>query len=189
MKTKTLIDQGERMTRAQRRHSRLSKIDLEVQTAYEEFRPPEQLGPDMMVLANTFHLDKNTQILLAYYDARTLEDFCLMTKVDFDTLLVSATLHNRPLPPLQIRKVQVLREWVQSLVDTKPVHIPAWIQTTSENPVEKANLIPSDWKRRFQQDLPKLKKLLKLKGDQECLATRSWMSYFLSIRFVLCGTP
>jgi hypothetical protein len=35
-----------------------------------------QLGSDMMVLAEAMHLELNTQTMLAYYDARTLEDFC-----------------------------------------------------------------------------------------------------------------
>jgi hypothetical protein len=75
----------------------------------------EKLGPNMMILADGLRLDKNTQLLLAYYDARTLDDFSCMTEDDFDALKLSAEALDRTLPPLQIRKVQILLEWVRNL--------------------------------------------------------------------------
>jgi hypothetical protein len=44
----------------------------------------------MLILAEAMHLELNTQTMLAYYDARTLEDFCFMADVDFNELVAKA---------------------------------------------------------------------------------------------------
>jgi hypothetical protein len=43
-------------------------------------------------------------MLLASFDAKTVEDFFMMGDVDFNRLLAKARTANRSLPPLQIRK-------------------------------------------------------------------------------------
>lgn len=69
----------------------------------------------MTVLADGFKLDRNSRSMLVQFDAKTLEDFSLMNDEDFDLLVEKAKTIGKELPPLQVRKVQVLREWVQSL--------------------------------------------------------------------------
>jgi hypothetical protein len=147
-----------------------------------------QLGSDMIVLAEALSLDLNTQTMLAYYDARSLEDFCLMAEADFKDLLAKARSMNRALPPLQIRKVQVLREWGQEL--SKPRDdsaLPAWVRLSQPKASnKKGSLIPKDWKMRLKQDLPQLKMKLKAKGER--LTSYPWINYLLSFRtIVLCG--
>jgi hypothetical protein len=147
-----------------------------------------QLGSDMIVLAEALTLDLNTQTMLAYYDARSLEDFCLMAEADFKDLLAKARSMNRALPPLQIRKVQVLREWVQEL--SKPRDdstLPAWVRLSQpKTSNKKGSLIPKDWKMRLKKDLPQLKMKLKVKGER--LTSYPWINYLLSFRsIVLCG--
>jgi hypothetical protein len=63
-----------------------------------------QLESDMLILADGMHLDRNTRMLLASFDAKTVEDFFMMGDVDFNRLLAKARTTNRSLPPLQIRK-------------------------------------------------------------------------------------
>lgn len=75
----------------------------------------DRLGPDMTILAEGFKLDKNSRSMLVQFDAKTLEDFSLMNDDDFDLLVEKARSIGKELPPLQVRKVQVLREWVQGL--------------------------------------------------------------------------
>jgi hypothetical protein len=131
----------------------------------------------MLIVADAFHLDENTRALLANYDARSLEDFCLMTERDMYGLLSAARREGRPLPPLQVRKIEVLRDWVQDLADTQIEKV----DTDESNSIlaksdddedeeslevlSKSSLIPSNWKRRFRQDLPFLKEQLRLRGE------------------------
>jgi hypothetical protein len=145
----------------------------------------EKLGPDMMILVDAFHLDKNTQVLLAYYDARTLEDFCCMTQVDFDELKLSAERMNRALPPLQIRKVQTLREWVQGLAknaDNKPLR-----ELNMPERLDRANLIPKDWKRKFKDALPDLKHALKERGEKNSISTNLLTHPYTALMWMFCG--
>ncbi|KAL3934202.1 MAG: hypothetical protein SGARI_003493, partial [Bacillariaceae sp.] len=76
-----------------------------------------KLEKDMMVLADGIHLDNNTKNLLASFDARSVEDFFMMGESDFALLLKKANSQKRALPPLQIRKVRILREWLTQLVE------------------------------------------------------------------------
>jgi hypothetical protein len=148
-----------------------------------------QLGPDMAVLAETLNLDLNTRTMLAYYDARTLEDFCLMADADLEDLVSKARSMSRALPPLQIRKVEVLREWVRDLM--KPIddsHLPAWAKQPKPTRASrnKATLIPKDWKARFKRDLPTIKESLRRRGESPP-TTPPWQSFILSYRNILCG--
>jgi len=80
-------------------------------------RPRCRLGKDMSLLADGINLDGNTRMLLAAFDARTLDDFYLMADVDFAQLVKVARATNHCLPPLQVRKVRMLRQWLKDLVD------------------------------------------------------------------------
>lgn len=79
--------------------------------------PKYRLGKDMTLLANGINLDGNTRMLLAAFDAKTLDDFYLMADVDFTELVKKARATNHYLPPLQVRKVRMLRRWLKDLVD------------------------------------------------------------------------
>jgi hypothetical protein len=147
----------------------------------EETQTP--LGSDMAVLAEAFNLNMNTKTMLVVYDGTTLEDFCLMTDDDFDGLIARARTTDRALPPLQIRKVQVLREWVQQELIKQPTE-DASSQPESDN---KESLIPKDWKARFEEDLPRLKQNLKAKGESPTAeASPSWWNYFISLKAMFC---
>jgi hypothetical protein len=150
-----------------------------------------KLEKDMMVLADGIHLDNNTKNLLASFDAKTIEDFFMMGEADFNLLLAKARNSNRGLPPLQIRKVRILREWLTQLVESTHPELSGlpWLSPSSKN--HRGNteegLLPSDWKRRFRKDLPALKKKLRQSGDSWA-EIFPWLSYLISFRDSLCGS-
>jgi hypothetical protein len=139
----------------------------------------------MLVLADGMHLDRNTRMLLASYDAKTVEDFFMMGDMDFNQLLAKARTANRGLPPLQIRKVQILRSWLTKLVEShnSSDHGLPWGQDTSEH---SDTLLPKDWKRRFKNDLPSLKKKLRSRGDS-IFEMIPFLSYLISFCDSICG--
>jgi hypothetical protein len=152
-----------------------------------------QLGRDMVILSEAFHLDRNTQSLLAQYDARTVEDFCLMTTEDLEKLVKTAAESNRPLPPLQVRKLQVLREWAQNLADQSmreaemSVICQCAADIANDHVYEQSsNLIPKDWAKQFREDLPRLKQTLKERGGKTA-AAMSWFSSYFSFPSMYCG--
>lgn len=143
-----------------------------------------QLDEDMMMLADGIHLDQNTKTLLAVYDAKTVEDFYLMGEYDLNHLLAKARASNRGLPPLQIRKVRILREWISEVIDDADVtKLPVWAKPTKPT----SNLVPLDFRKRFQRDLPKLKKRLREKGDS-IAEFFPWLSYLINVRDMMCGS-
>jgi hypothetical protein len=152
-----------------------------------------KLGQDMMLMADAIHLDNNTRTLLASFDAKTVEDFFMMGDVDFQHLLARARNNNRGLPPLQVRKVRILREWVTDLIEsTHPdaTGLPWACTSTHERNnkyVEEDSLLPKDWKRRFFKDLPSLKKKLRRKGDS-LSEIYPWFSFFFGLRDAVCGS-
>ena len=75
------------------------------------------LFPDMQLLADAFRLGENARLALTNYDARTLEDFSMMTTHDFESMLVNAARLHHPLCPLQQRKISVLLEWTRQMVE------------------------------------------------------------------------
>jgi len=81
--------------------------------------PPQYLflNRDMTVLANAFGLSLRTRVALAHYDARTLEDFALMTDGDYEGFLLRQAASGHPVPPLQQRKLIVLLRWVRNLAE------------------------------------------------------------------------
>ena len=145
-----------------------------------------------------------------------------MGEYDLNHLLAKARASNRGLPPLQIRKVKILREWIADIVDeTDPDKLPEWAKrrdryrhrrhasssvagrrnrsssslegsdiddpAAAAGAVREHSLIPHDWAKRFQRDLPKLKKKLREKGDS-ISEVFPWMSYVINIRDAICGS-
>lgn len=144
------------------------------------------LCEDMATVCDAMKVDLNTQVMLAYYDAKTLEDFCLLAEADLKDLITKARLMRRAIPPLQIRKIEVLREWVQEI--SKPrdeSRLPAWIRLAQPKRKRKSKkLIPEDWKDLFRQDLPRLKHNLQKKGAN-LSGFASFMPSFHAIN--MCG--
>jgi hypothetical protein len=140
--------------------------------------PDLELGRDMLFLTDEFHVDEKTQSILANYDARHLEDFCLMTDKDFKTLTMAARRIGQPLPPLQIRKVQVLREWAQSLQKRQETSVALKLGTSS---------IPKDWKKRFIEELPKLKEILRERGEESISKNHLFDTFMLFLPH--CSQP
>lgn len=118
----------------------------------------------------------------------------MMGETDFQHLLAKARNSNRGLPPLQIRKVRVLREWITELIEKTHPDVSGvlpWITSLSKekdkNDTRDDTLLPKDWKHRFQQDLPKLKKKLRRKGDSFA-ELFPWLSFFFGFRDSFCGS-
>ena len=144
----------------------------------------------MTVLADGINLDGNTRLLLAAYDARTLDDFYLMADIDFKDLINKAKGTNNCLPPLQVRKIRILRRWLKDIIDENmgenDEHSP---RTRSSSSNKKHNrrrrLVPKDWIQQYQNDLPHLKMQLRQQGD-------SYLERFPIINVMLgmvgCGT-
>ena len=123
---------------------------------------PMRLEKDMIHLADGLNLDPNTRCLLAAFDARTLDDFYLMSDNDFSTLVFRAKMTQNSLPPLQIRKVQMLRRWLSDLVEE---NINGSDSGRSRSRKRDFRLIPKDWKDQYKNDLPHLKVQLRQQGD------------------------
>lgn len=153
-----------------------------------------KLSSDMNYLAEGMNLDVNTRTMLAYYDAKTLEDFSMMSEADLYDMVSRARLMNRALPPLQVRKVEVLREWVKDLLDPHDPddddesNFPAsWKKQkqTRANSKKLQEYVPNDWKLKFRKDLPKLKHSLKTRGEN--MTSNRLINYIISLRTLLCG--
>lgn len=117
----------------------------------------------MTYLADGMKLDKNMRYFLAVFDANNLEDFYLMSDSDFFALVQKAKASNRCIPPLQLRKVQMLRRWIKEVVED---HV---LETEDENGTcrrkRKVQLIPKDWKEQYRNDLPHLKLQLRQQSE------------------------
>jgi hypothetical protein len=126
---------------------------------------PYRLNKDMTVLADGMNLDQNARNLLAAYDSKTLEDFYLMSDSDFSSLVHRSRSHKHPLPPLQIRKVQMLRRWMKELVDDNINENEDTNSRSLRSKKRNVRLIPKDWKEQYKNDLPHLKLQLREQGD------------------------
>lgn len=176
--------------------------------------PAGNLCADMLVLADAFRLNDATRAALTAYDAKCLEDFSLMTQHDFEGMVVFAARVERPLCPLQQRKVAVLLQWVTelkqntatmaSVTNDQEKTTPSFWQrlesamdyrTTSKNIAtvddssavitKQYEMIPQHWEKTFHEDLPRLKQKLK-----ECGETQSWSLFsdsVITLRWILCG--
>lgn len=135
------------------------------------------LKPDMLFVAEALNLDLNTKTMLAKFDARTLEDCYLMGDQDFEDLIEEAKAMGISLPPLQIRKVQIFREWLKKVIeDIDESKLPSWARTHTIG----KTCIPRDWQSRFKEDLPKLKKDIKQRG-QITIAQKSYEAMSLTL--------
>jgi len=74
------------------------------------------LDEDMEFLCRSMRINENTQALLTYFDARTIEDFSMMTENDFEAMLEHSARTHRPFPPLQQRKVAIALKWFKGLI-------------------------------------------------------------------------
>ena len=125
---------------------------------------PFGLEKDMAYLADGMNLDKNMRYFLAAFDASKLEDFYLMSDSDFSALVQRAKASNRSIPPLQLRKVQMLRTWLKEVVDDHVMdneEISGGVRRRGR----KVELIPKDWKQQYRNDLPYLKLQLRHQGE------------------------
>lgn len=163
-------------------------------------------------VCDAFRINHRTKTALEEYDATTLEDLAYMTDQDYENLLATSARMNRPLCPLQQRKIAVLIWWVRDLVkDTAPFreerkkdlrkstvfdrirHSPSdWAmkihphkEVDDAKTVETSTIVPPDWEVRFEEDLPLLKKRLKEMGETTSFSLYS--DFFLNLRWVLCG--
>jgi hypothetical protein len=75
----------------------------------------------MTIVADAFRLTYETREALKSYDASTLEDFCLMTEYDFESMLITETRLQRPICPLHQRKVLVLLRWIHQVSEDSAV--------------------------------------------------------------------
>jgi len=154
-------DQSSKKTRSKSSERRQETISsLRISDAI-----PFRLNKDMTVLADGMNLDPNARNLLAAYDSKTLEDFYLMTDGDFTSLVNRAKAHKHPLPPLQIRKVQMLRRWMKEVVDDNTYENEGTNNRSLRSRKRNDDLIPKDWKAQYKNDLPHLKLQLREQGD------------------------
>mmetsp|Transcript_11595 Transcript_11595/g.23229 ORF Transcript_11595/g.23229 Transcript_11595/m.23229 type:complete len:185 (-) Transcript_11595:932-1486(-) len=110
-----------------------------------------------------------------------------MTDEDFAEMVLSRARMNKPIPPLQQRKLRVLLNWVRSIqIETNSCDTSSPPPNASEGfEVGKSNTarykvsvrkddisyIPNDWEDKFYRDLPRLKKELKQMGGESTFRT------------------
>ena len=152
-----------------------------------EYRRDVYLARDMAYVADAMNLDVNTQAMLALYDAKSLEDFSLMAPADIHDLVGKAQSMRRAIPPLQVRKIEVLREWIQEISRPKDeTQIPTWTRRDRTRRGKSRRLIPRDWKEQFESDLPRLKQ--KLQALSSTLSIFPMNSFAPNFRILtMCG--
>ena len=123
------------------------------------------LEKDMTYIADGMNLDRNARFLLAAFDAKTLEDFYLMSDTDFSALCHRAKGTKHSLPPLQIRKIQMLRRWIKEVVDDNINDNEEETGSKRLRRKKRVQIIPSDWKNQYKNDLPHLKLQLRQQSD------------------------
>lgn len=166
---------------------------------------PPKFHRDMKLVCDCIRLSDGTRHALRTFDAATLEDFSLMTDRDYADLIVTQARIGLPIPPLQQRKLRVLLSWAQALPTVDRSTVTSTPKTEGfelkESNTDKGgdikasyrssprkdsgNYIPVDWESRFYDDLPRLRKELRLLGENGSSST--WMTDFLSLRWVFCG--
>lgn len=149
----------------------------------------------MTYFADGMNLDENARTMLAAYDAKTMEDFFLMSDVDFRDLIHKAQANNHALPALQVRKIKMLRRWLKEVVDenmnmadddddgddgsyiisirgskgeatdNNAVRGGGSGSYNNTNTTNKRRLVPKDWKEQYKNNLPDLKMQLRQHGD------------------------
>lgn len=173
----------------------------------KEIEPP-RLHRDMRLICDVFRISEPSRYALRSFDAATLEDFSLMLDEDFADLILYQARIGTPVPPLQQRKLSVLRSWVRSIATAENVEVSETVSSSSNkaegfdlNESNEGNddttpkvgfkssarkrggtFIPADWEEKFYADLPRLRKELQQLGGN---GTRShWAHDILSLRWI-----
>ncbi|KAK1742544.1 hypothetical protein QTG54_007109 [Skeletonema marinoi] len=162
---------------------------------------PPRLHRDMRMICDYFRISEQSRHALRSFDCTVLEDFSFMTDEDFAEMVLSRARMNKPIPPLQQRKLRVLLNWVRSIqIETNACDTSSPPPNASEGfEVGKSNTarykvsvrkddisyIPNDWEDKFYRDLPRLKKELKQMGGESNVS--DWANGYLSLRWLFCG--
>lgn len=170
-------------------------------TEEKKIEPPK-LHRDMRLICDVFRISEESRHALRTFDAATLEDFSHMTESDFIDLIATRARLGCPLPPLQQRKLNVLRKWAQILpvvettvapIQSEGFEVKEYTSPSSggeevkyRNSVKKdvGKHTPPDWEDRFYRDLPRLKNELREAGE-----TRNSSNFamdLLSLRWLFC---
>jgi hypothetical protein len=171
-------------------------------TEEKKIEPPK-LHRDMRLICDVFRISEESRYALRTFDAATLEDFSHMTESDFIDLIATRARLGCPLPPLQQRKLNVLRKWVQTLpvVEAKvaPIQSEGFEVNESTSPssaageeVKYRNSVrkdvsrhtPPDWEDRFYRDLPRLRSELREAGETR--NSSNFVMDLLSLRWLFC---
>lgn len=171
-------------------------------TEEKKIEPPK-LHRDMRLICDVFRISEESRYALRTFDAATLEDFSHMTESDFIDLIATRARLGCPLPPLQQRKLNVLRKWVQTLpiVEAKvaPIQSEGFEVNESTSPssaageeVKYRNSVrkdvsrhtPPDWENRFYRDLPRLRSELREAGETR--NSSNFVMDLLSLRWLFC---
>jgi hypothetical protein len=173
-------------------------------TPEEKRIEPPKLHRDMHLICDVFRISEESRYALRTFDAATLEDFSHMTESDFIDMIATRARLGFPLPPLQQRKLNVLRRWVQSLpvVETTIAQIQSEgfevkddasvcrddVKYRSSVKKDLGRHTPSDWEDRFYADLPRLRKELREEGDERhgLFHGSNVLLDFLSLRWLVC---
>jgi len=167
---------------------------------------PPKFHRDMRLICDVFRISERTRYALRRFDAARLEDFSLMTDEDFADMVVAQACIDKPLPPLQQRKLSILLSWVRSLPMPAAVGEAETKDKTDGFELKELKLendgifkasykarqkkgdnmyIPSDWEKRFYEDLPRLRRELQQMGGKRPVS--NWATEFLSLRWLFCG--
>jgi len=159
------------------------------------------MDDDMEFLCQTMRINENTRALLTFFDARTIEDFSMMTELDLEAMVEHSARTHRPFPPLQQRKVAIVFKWLKALIQKtsqtavadevkKGKHDEVKAQTEPDKLVDvgkdkQFSLLPPDWRQQFLSDLPMLKADLHAMGENSTWSV--WTTVLVSVRWLMCG--
>ena len=79
--------------------------------------PAVGLDTDMTYVCDALHINPISRALLTAFDATTLEDCCLLTNRDLEDFQQYAAQWGLPFAPLQRRKLNLLIQWLRTLVE------------------------------------------------------------------------
>ena len=179
--------------------SHKSHASSSAHTAEEHKIEPPKLHRDMRLICDVFRITEESRYALRTFDATNLDDFSLMTDSDYIDLIATRARLGCPLPPLQQRKLNVLRRWVQSLpvsetavapVESEGFEVKESTSSGEDNVKSYRNSVrkdvgrhtPSDWEDRFYKDLPRLRKELREAGKGDS----NYVFEYLGLRWLFC---
>ena len=168
-------------------------------TVEEHKIEPPKLHRDMRLICDVFRITEESRYALRTFDATNLDDYNLMTESDFIDLIATRARLGCPLPPLQQRKLNVLRRWVQSLpvsettvapIQSEGFEVKESTSSGEDNVKNYSNSVkkdvgrhtPSDWEDRFYRDLPRLRKELREEGEGKS----NYIFNYLGLRWLFC---